>query len=68
MADSNIRVSVQALDDLMNLVGELVLARNQILQFTTTQEDAATIATSQRLNLITTELQAKVMKTRMQPI
>jgi two-component system chemotaxis sensor kinase CheA len=68
VADSNIRVSVEALDDLMNLVGELVLARNQILQFTTTQEDVAFIATSQSLNLITTELQAKVMKTRMQPI
>ena len=68
VADSNIRVSVEALDDLMNLVGELVLARNQILQFTTTQEDVAFVATSQRLNLITTELQAKVMKTRMQPI
>ena len=68
VADSNIRVSVEALDDLMNLVGELVLARNQILQFTTTQEDAALIAPSQRLNLITTELQAKGMKTRMQPI
>lgn len=68
VADSTIRVSVEALDDLMNLVGELVLARNQILQFTTTQEDVAFVATSQRLNLITTELQAKVMKTRMQPI
>jgi two-component system chemotaxis sensor kinase CheA len=68
VAESNIRVSVEALDDLMNLVGELVLARNQILQFTTTQQDAALLATSQRLNLITTELQAKVMKTRMQPI
>lgn len=68
VADSNIRVSVEALDELMNLVGELVLARNQILQFTTTQEDVAFVATSQRLNLITTELQAKVMKTRMQPI
>src|SRR5690606_24906311 len=41
---------------------------NQVLQFTTTQEDVGFIATSQRLNLITTELQAKVMKTRMQPI
>lgn len=68
VAESNIRVSVEALDDLMNLVGELVLARNQILQFTTTQPDAALLAASQRLNLITTELQAKVMKTRMQPI
>jgi hypothetical protein len=37
---------------------ELALARNQILQFTTTQEDVGFIATLQRLNLITTELQA----------
>ncbi|MCB1021651.1 MAG: chemotaxis protein CheW [Bryobacterales bacterium] len=67
-ADSNIRVSVDLLDSLMNLVGELVLARNQILQFTHTQEDSGFVNASQRLNLITTELQADVMKTRMQPI
>ncbi len=52
----------------MNLVGELVLARNQILQFTQSSGDAQFTATSQRLNLITTELQEGVMKTRMQPI
>src|SRR5208337_4773315 len=66
--DSNIRVDVSLLDKLMNLVGELVLARNQILQFSTTQQDPAFLSTSQRLNLITTELQEGVMKTRMQPI
>ena len=68
LAESTIRVDISVLDSLMNLVGELVLARNQIIQFTTTQRDAAFTATSQRLNLITTELQAHVMKTRMQPI
>src|SRR5579884_3996211 len=73
MVDNNIRVDVGQLDKLMNLVGELVLARNQILQFTTSQSDgglvdAGLVSTSQRLNLITTELQAGVMKTRMQPI
>ena len=68
VADSTIRVHVGVLDKLMNLVGELVLARNQVLQHTGTQEDAGFTATSQRLNLITTELQANVMKTRMQPI
>ena len=68
VADSTIRVHVGVLDKLMNLVGELVLARNQVLQYTSTQEDAGFTATSQRLNLITTELQANVMKTRMQPI
>lgn len=52
----------------MNLVGELVLARNQIIQFAATQEDTAFTATCQSLNLITTELQEGVMKTRMQPI
>jgi two-component system chemotaxis sensor kinase CheA len=67
-ADSNIRVAVGLLDKLMDLVGELVLTRNQILQFNTEREDPALNATSQRLNLITTELQEGVMKTRMQPI
>jgi two-component system, chemotaxis family, sensor kinase CheA len=68
VADANIRVGVGLLDKLMDLVGELVLTRNQILQFNTEREDATLNATSQRLNLITTELQEGVMKTRMQPI
>jgi two-component system chemotaxis sensor kinase CheA len=67
-SDSNIRVDVGLLDKLVNLVGELVLARNQVLQFTNQQTDNAFQATSQRLNLITTELQGSIMKTRMQPI
>ena len=52
----------------MNLVGELVLARNQILQFTKALHDSTLVSTSQRLNLITSELQEGVMRTRMQPI
>jgi len=68
LSDTSIRVDVQHLDRLMNLVGELVLARNQILQFTGQIENVAFQATTQRLNLITTELQEGVMKTRMQPI
>ena len=68
MSDSTIRVDVGLLDKLMNLVGELVLARNQVLQFTSQRADSAFLATAQRLNLITTELQGSVMKTRMQPI
>ncbi len=67
-ADANIRVGVELLDKLMDLVGELVLTRNQILQFNTDREDPELNATSQRLNLITSELQEGVMKTRMQPI
>ena len=66
--ESSIRVDVALLDKLMNLVGELVLARNQIQQFTHRQADQELGRTSQRLNLITTELQEGVMKTRMQPI
>jgi two-component system chemotaxis sensor kinase CheA len=68
IADSTIRVDVGLLDRLMNLVGELVLARNQILQFNSRQEDPTLNGTAQRLNLITTQLQEGVMKTRMQPI
>src|SRR3989304_1340754 len=49
--ETSIRVNVSLLDRLMNLVGELVLARNQILQFSARQ-DAAFLSTSQRLNLI----------------
>ncbi|MCA9135909.1 MAG: chemotaxis protein CheA [Planctomycetales bacterium] len=68
IADSSIRIDVALLDRLMNLVGELVLARNQIIQFSGVSNDAPMIAASQRLNLITSELQEGVMKTRMQPI
>jgi two-component system chemotaxis sensor kinase CheA len=63
-----IRVGVNLLDRLMNLVGELVLARNQLLQFSSMRQDAGFQAVSQRMNLIATELQEEVMKTRMQPI
>ncbi len=63
-----IRVGVNLLDRLMNLVGELVLARNQLLQFSNSTQDTAFQAVSQRMNLIATELQEEVMKTRMQPI
>ncbi|WP_414662251.1 chemotaxis protein CheW [Horticoccus sp. 23ND18S-11] len=68
VSESAIRVEVTQLDKLMNLVGELVLARNQIIQNVAQPDAAALHAASQRLNLITTELQGSVMKTRMQPI
>ena len=68
VGDSTVRVDVALLDRVMNLVGELVLARNQILQYGAKSQDPGLVAASQRLNLLTTELQAGVMKTRMQPI
>jgi two-component system chemotaxis sensor kinase CheA len=67
-SDSTIRVDVALLDKLMTRVGELVLARNQILQHANGLDDANLLNSAQRLNLITTELQESVMKTRMQPI
>jgi two-component system chemotaxis sensor kinase CheA len=67
-SESTIRVDVNHLDRLMNRVGELVLLRNQIVQYTNSREDSELLGTSQRLNLLTTELQEGVMKTRMQPI
>lgn len=68
VSDSAIRVDVTQLDKLMNLVGELVLARNQIVQYTSESPEPTLLNAAQRLNIITTELQESVMKTRMQPI
>ncbi len=68
VVDGTVRVDVALLDKLMNLVGELVLARNQIIQVGAIAGDATLIGASQRLNLITSELQEGVMKTRMRPI
>jgi two-component system chemotaxis sensor kinase CheA len=67
-AVETIRVGITLLDRLMNLVGELVLARNQLLQFSNSTQDAGFQALSQRMNLIASELQEEVMRTRMQPI
>jgi two-component system chemotaxis sensor kinase CheA len=66
--DTSIRVDVDLLDTLMRLVGELVLTRNQIVRSTTDRADVSLANATQRLNLVTTELQESVMKTRMQPI
>lgn len=68
IGDATIRVDVGLLDKLMTLVGELVLARNQILQHSQTHEDGGFLGAVQQLNLLTTDLQTSVMKTRMQPI
>jgi two-component system chemotaxis sensor kinase CheA len=68
LADGNVRVDVNLLDRLVTLVSELVLTRNQIVQIVTRRDHAALPATAQRLNLITTELQEGILRTRMQPI
>ncbi len=67
-SNQTIRVGVDVLEDLMTLVSELVLTRNQILQLARNHESAAFSVPLQRLSHITTDLQEGVMKTRMQPI
>jgi two-component system chemotaxis sensor kinase CheA len=67
-SDASIRVDVDLLDALMRQVGELVLARNQINRLADGTVDVELVRASQRLNLIASELQEGVMKTRMQPI
>lgn len=66
--DPTIRVDVTLLDSLMNLVGELVLTRNQVVQRVGTGADADLRNVSQRLALLTTELQDGIMQARLQPI
>ena len=65
---SSIRVPVSLLDHLMTLVGEMVLVRNQVLQFSNDTDDLNFLNLSKRLNSVTSEIQGEMMKTRMQPI
>jgi two-component system chemotaxis sensor kinase CheA len=68
VADSTIRIDVGLLDKLMTLVSELVLTRNQLLQVGAVLGHAGLANSTRQLNLITSELQEEVMRTRMQPI
>ncbi|HEX2115794.1 MAG TPA: chemotaxis protein CheW [Alphaproteobacteria bacterium] len=68
VAAQSIRVHVNLLENLMTMVSELVLTRNQLLQILRSQKESEFAAPLQRLNLVTSELQEGVMKTRMQPI
>ena len=64
----SIRLGVDVLENLMTLVSELVLTRNQLMQLARTQGDSRFTAPLQRLSHITSDLQEGVVKTRMQPI
>ena len=66
--EGTLRVPVPVLDGLMGLVGELVLARNQLVCQEAAREDPRLAATTQRIHQLTTGLQEAVMKARMQPI
>ncbi len=68
LTERSVRVDVDLLDSLMRQVGELVLARNEVVSFTEAITDSAMHQTVQRLSLIVSELQEGVMKTRMQPL
>lgn len=63
-----LRVQMNVLEDLINMVSELVLTRNQLLQLTRLEENSLLNTPLQRLNRIVSDLQDNVMKTRMQPI
>ncbi|MGE4298828.1 MAG: chemotaxis protein CheW [Desulfovibrionaceae bacterium] len=65
---STIRINVGILDKLMTLAGELVLVRNQQLMTASSRSDPAARDIVQRLDIVTTELQSTIMRTRMQPI
>ncbi|AFY33870.1 chemotaxis protein CheA [Calothrix sp. PCC 7507] len=65
---SQIRVNVNLLDQVMNLVGELVLTRNQVIGFSTKFKDSSFATTCQHLSLLTSQLQEEIMKTRLQSI
>ena len=67
-AAQSIRVNVELLENLMTLISELVLTRNQLLQMVRSHDDSELTVPLQRLSHITTDLQERVMKTRMQPI
>lgn len=68
IGNQTLRVSVDLLENLMTMVSELVLTRNQLLQMVRRMGDTEFTGPLQRLSLCTSELQESVMKTRMQPI
>jgi two-component system, chemotaxis family, sensor kinase CheA len=67
-AEGTLRVSVELLESLMNLAGELVLSRNQLRAVLNQHKLRGVQASFQRINLVTSELQDAIMQTRMQPI
>ncbi|NDH05412.1 histidine kinase [bacterium] len=68
LADSSVRIPVEILDKMMSLASELVLSRNQLLQCSNRLNDSMLQVASRQFNLVTSELQEALMKTRMQPI
>ncbi|HEA15452.1 MAG TPA: chemotaxis protein CheA [Pseudoalteromonas prydzensis] len=67
-ADTTVRVDTKRLDQIMNMVGELVLVRNRLVSLATNTESEAMGKAISNLDVVTADLQGAVMKTRMQPI
>jgi len=67
-SETSVRVDTKRLDDIMNMVGELVLVRNRLQRLGDKSEDEQMHKAVANLDVVTTDLQAAVMQTRMQPI
>ncbi len=67
-AETTVRVDTKRLDDIMNMVGELVLVRNRLVRLGVNSSDESMSKAVANLDVVTADLQASVMKTRMQPI
>ncbi|WP_104402271.1 chemotaxis protein CheA [Vibrio penaeicida] len=67
-ADATVRVDTSTLDDIMNMVGELVLVRNRLVSLGLNSNDEEMSKAVANLDVVTADLQGAVMKTRMQPI
>lgn len=68
VVDSVVKVNVRLLDEIMDMVGELVVNRNQILQYASKLDDFELQKLTHQLDVITSELQNEIMSTRMQPV
>jgi len=68
LAETTVRVDTKRLDDIMNMVGELVLVRNRVATLGLAAHDDEMAKVVANLDVVTSDLQAAVMKTRMQPI
>ncbi|MCV6627214.1 MAG: chemotaxis protein CheA [Cellvibrionaceae bacterium] len=66
--EASVRVDTQRLDEIMNMVGELVLVRNRLVRIGGKAADEALSKAVANLDVVTADLQSSVMKTRMQPI
>jgi len=67
-AEASVRVDTERLDEIMNLVGELVLVRNRLQTLRTDMAEGPVTQAITNLSMVTSDLQTSVMKTRMQPI